>query len=327
MTARALAFLALLASAPAFAQQGDQSLAVYASTADTVTLADGRGIHFTCMGEGSPTVILSAGLGDWGVVWNKVQPAIAETSRVCAWDRAGFGLSDPSPATQTAAATTADLEEALTKGLAGPYVMVGHSMGSYESLLFTDRHRDAVVGMVLVDPSIPDQWARFARAAPGFDLASLERGGTAAMRACAAALRQDQDAAPDECRPPFPPSYPDELRQAIGALQTAERFETMASINASVGESAVLAVNPARDYGAMPLLVLSAERRGAPPPGVSAQSIDEEIARGHEELAALSTSGVNSSVPGATHAIQQVRPQAVIEAIEAVIAQARSAAR
>ena len=102
----------------------------------------------------------------------------------------------------------------------------------------------------------------------------------------------------------------------------------MASFNATVAESAALVVNPARNYGDMPLIVLSATDR-PPLPGVApdllAQFI-EMINLGHDEQAALSTRGVNARVPGATHAIQEVRPQVVIDAIVAVVAQARAGA-
>ncbi len=317
------------------ASQADPSFAPYAETADSVTLVDGRAIHFTCMGEGSPTVILTAGLGDWGTAWNKVQPAIARTTRVCAWDRPGFGLSDPSPAIQTAAATTADLEQALASSSGGPYVLVGHSLGAYETLLFADRHRDAVAGMVLVDPSIPDQWNRFARVAPALNLADLQRG-TQVMLQCAADLRSGAvgPGTPDPggCLAPFPPAYPAALREALAQRRTPERYETMASINASVGVSATLVVNPQRTYGDMPLVVLSAVSRSVPAEGddeFTAQlpRIAEEIERGHDELAALSSRGTRIPVPGTTHAIQQLRPQVVIDAVEAVIAEARAAAR
>ncbi|HEY6815256.1 MAG TPA: alpha/beta hydrolase [Croceibacterium sp.] len=321
---------AALASA-ASAQQDDPSLAPYAEIAESVRLADGRMLHLTCMGEGAPMVILSAGLGDWGVVWNKVQPAIARTTRVCAWDRAGFGLSDPSPAEQTAAASTSDLEQALATR-PGPYVIVGHSLGSYESLLFTDRHRAEVVGMVLIDPSFPDQWNRFARVAPAFSLADQQRG-SAVMRQCAADLRSGAlgPGTPDSagCLAPFPPAYPTALREALAARRTPEAFETMASINDSVDESATLLVDPRRDYGAMPLVVLTAPERTAPAGAgddLPAQlpRIAEEIRRGHEELAALSSRGTLVAVEGANHGIQQVRPQAVIDAVETVIAAARA---
>ena len=113
----------------------------YASAEDAVTLPDGRQLAFVCMGEGSPTVILTGGGGSNSFSWIAVQPAMAKTTRVCAWDRPGWGLSDGSAAPQNAATATADLEAALATGkIPGPYVLVGHSLGSYESLLFADRH-------------------------------------------------------------------------------------------------------------------------------------------------------------------------------------------
>jgi pimeloyl-ACP methyl ester carboxylesterase len=334
--------LAVVLSAAALAQSQpqpvDESLAAYADTMHSVTLADARKIHFVCMGEGSPTVILTAGLGEWALSWSKVQPAIARTTRVCAWDRPGFGLSDASSVSRTVAATTADLEEALASGgPKGPYVIVGHSLGAYESLLFTDRHQDAVVGMVLVDPSIPDQFAQFARVAPLID-EQLKAGiaaGVARMRKCAADMRDGTVAPgkpdPSGCLPPFPPAYPLALREAITTLRSPERFETAASINSSLAESGALVVNSARNYGDLPLIVLTATDMGSPPPEATPDFLAQGAAwievfnLGHDELAALSTRGVNARVPGATHAIQQVKPHVVIDAIVAIVAQARAA--
>jgi pimeloyl-ACP methyl ester carboxylesterase len=312
----------------------DESLAAYADTTDSVTLTDGREIHFVCMGAGSPTVILTAGLGEWAASWKEVQPTLARTTRACAWDRPGFGLSDASSVRQTVATTTADLEESLESGPGGPYVMVGHSLGSYESLLFTDRHRDDVVGMVLVDPSPPEQFADYARVAPLLyeQMKVTMAADFAKMRKCASDLRDGTVAPgtpdPAECLQPVPATYPGALREAIERLRGPERLETVASFNATVVESAALVVNPARNYGDMPLIVLSATDR-PPLPGVApdllAQFI-EMINLGHDELASLSTRGVNARVPGAPHAIQEVRPQAVIDAIVAVVAQARAGA-
>jgi pimeloyl-ACP methyl ester carboxylesterase len=312
----------------------NESLAAYADTTHSVTLADGREIHLVCMGSGSPTVILTAGLGGWALSWKDVQPTLARTTRVCAWDRPGFGLSDASSVRQTVATTVADLEEALESGPGAPFVMVGHSLGSYETLLFTDRHRDDVVGMVLVDPSTPDQFADYARVAPLLDeqMKVTMAAGVAEMRKCAVDLR-DGTVAPGKpdpagCLQPVPATYPAALREAIERLRSPDRFETRASFNATVVESAALVVNPARNYGDMPLIVLTATDR-PPLPGVApdllAQFI-EMINLGHDELAALSTRGVNARVPDAPHAIQEVKPQVVIDAIVAVVAQARAGA-
>jgi pimeloyl-ACP methyl ester carboxylesterase len=217
-------------------------------------------------------------------------------------------------------------------------VIVGHSLGSFESLLFTDRHRDAVAGMVLLDPSIPDQFARFARVAPQIDeqqKVSIAQG-VAGMRKCAADMR-DGTVAPGKpdpagCLQPFPPFYPLAVREALTAMYSPERFETVASINSSLAASSALVVNPARNYGDLPLIVLTATDMGQPPPGATAEFLAqgaawiEAVNVGHDELAALSTRGVNARVPGASHAIQIVKPQVVIDAIVAVVAQARAVA-
>lgn|SRR5450631_188170 len=57
----------------------------------------GYRIHIYCVGGGSPTVVLDSGLSDSSLSWDRVQPEIAKFTRVCAYDRAGLGWSDPSP--------------------------------------------------------------------------------------------------------------------------------------------------------------------------------------------------------------------------------------
>ena len=117
----AIAVAAVVAAAGARAQQplpaiADRSLVPYADTKDAVRLPDGRQLFMLCMGQGSPTVILTAGAGDWSVTWSRVQPEVARTTRVCAWDRPGFGFSDPPARPQTVDETTSDLQAALRAG-------------------------------------------------------------------------------------------------------------------------------------------------------------------------------------------------------------------
>ena len=53
-------------------------------------LVHGYRMHMDCMGSGSPTLILDAGLGNDSLIWGGVQPVLAKNTRVCAYDRAGF---------------------------------------------------------------------------------------------------------------------------------------------------------------------------------------------------------------------------------------------
>ena len=333
--------LALLACGPAAAQQGSSLdeirhlLEPYASAADAVTLPDGRKANFTCMGEGSPTVILIPGLGDFaGISWSGVQPQMAETTRVCAWDRPGWGLSDGAEGEHTIETSTAALEAALATGaITGPYVLVGHSYGGYESLLYADRHPDRVAGMVMVDASVPDQRAIMERVgqtvpdAGSHPLINTFRKCAAAIRAGAVKLGGPD---PDNCIT-YPPFFPDGLAKAFGEkVSNPVQYQTMASFLTNATEGSTVVVNPARNYGDMPLLVITATVQPPPPPDMPAEqraaadAFFEEWSRAHDQLAALSSRGVNMRVPGANHYIQRSKPQVVIDAVEAVVAEARS---
>jgi pimeloyl-ACP methyl ester carboxylesterase len=137
--------------APAMAE--DQRLLPYVEPGQLVDIG-GRRINLYCTGAGGPTVILMAGLSSWSPVWYKTQPVVAEKTRVCAFDRAGYGFSDPAPQPQILADVVDDLHAALKAGsLPGPYVLVGHSLGGMEARLYAQRWPKEVVGMVLVDTS------------------------------------------------------------------------------------------------------------------------------------------------------------------------------
>ena len=112
----------------------------------------GRRLHLYCTGAGSPTVILEAGASSFAIDWALVQPAVARTNRVCSYDRAGYGWSDPVPMAETGQDTVTDLHRLLAAaGEQSPFVMVGQSMGSRFVRLFQHSYPRDVVGMVLVD--------------------------------------------------------------------------------------------------------------------------------------------------------------------------------
>src|SRR3954470_13385635 len=90
----------------------------------------GRNIHLNCTGKGRPEVVLEAGGSAYAIDWALIQPQIAEKTRVCSYDRAGLGWSDPGPADETVEQTFADLHAALSRaGEKGPYILVGASVG------------------------------------------------------------------------------------------------------------------------------------------------------------------------------------------------------
>ncbi|HWN08757.1 MAG TPA: alpha/beta hydrolase [Pyrinomonadaceae bacterium] len=127
----------------------------------SVDVGSGRKLHINCSGiniAGAPTVVLEAGAGNPSTVWNRVQPEVAKFTRVCVYDRAGLGGSDPVPTPRTVVALTEDLRTLLVKAeVDGPYVMVGHSLGGILVRLYASYYPADVAGMVLVDSTHEDE--------------------------------------------------------------------------------------------------------------------------------------------------------------------------
>ncbi len=339
LAAVSLAWMSLAQAQPQ--TDADLTLLPYAASSAPAQVAPGRTINLVCLGQGSPTVIFSAGLGNWSEIWRKVQPAVAKTTRTCAWDRAGFGLSSPSSEPQDVAHTTADLERALKiSHIDGPYLVVGHSLGGYESLLFVDHHLSEIVGMVLVDPSFPDQTRVVAKASPlnAKTIDQMTRHAISDLQICAAKLKSGEarpgDAGLVNCLDHNERAYPAELSARFRALESdPARFTTQAStLEQAISMDSILAINPRRNYGDLPLIVLTAGQ--APnfppeahiPPEVAAEWTEflaQDWLRAHDDIASLSKRGRNQVVTDSAHYIQMVKPQVVIDAIDRILSDAR----
>ncbi|HEX8070751.1 MAG TPA: alpha/beta hydrolase [Pyrinomonadaceae bacterium] len=116
----------------------------------------GYRLHLRCAGPegapGDPTVVLDAGIGECSLGWSLVQPEIAKFARVCAYDRAGLGWSDPAPTPRTSRQIVGELHTLLANaGIEPPYVLVGHSFGGLNARLYTNQFPAEVAGLVLVD--------------------------------------------------------------------------------------------------------------------------------------------------------------------------------
>lgn len=129
-------------------------------------VVQGHRLHLYCTGRGTPSVILDSGLGGTVLDWQRVQPHIAPTTRVCSYDRPGYGWSERvGNRTHTIDWLTDALHHLLQQGgVTPPYVLVGHSFGGLIAQLYAKRHPERIVGLVLVDSTHPAQFERFVAA-------------------------------------------------------------------------------------------------------------------------------------------------------------------
>ncbi|MEQ8662859.1 MAG: alpha/beta fold hydrolase, partial [Gammaproteobacteria bacterium] len=139
----------------------------------------GHALHIDCRGHGGPVVVLESGIGGYSLEWRTVQGVLARETRVCAYDRAGYGWSDAAPGPRTARRAAAELHALLVAaGEPPPYLLAGHSYGGLVVREFAARWPRAVAGIALIDAAAPEQFTRLPAAAlPRAYLAAVNAGG------------------------------------------------------------------------------------------------------------------------------------------------------
>jgi pimeloyl-ACP methyl ester carboxylesterase len=125
----------------------------------------GHRLHICRTGKGSPTVVMDSGFPGTSLSWTFVQPEVAKFTSACSYDRAGLGWSDAGPMPRTSQQIVEELHALLLNARAdGPYVLVGHSFGTFTVRLYASNYPAEVAGMVLVDPVHPNDWLQMTEA-------------------------------------------------------------------------------------------------------------------------------------------------------------------
>ncbi len=292
----------------------------------------GYTMHIDCRGTaaaGAPTVILESALAGTTSLWGWVQPEVANATRVCAYDRAGSGWSDPRPQPRDAEHFAAELQALLqAAAVPGPYVLVGHSYGGKYVRMYTAMYPDQVAGIVLVDASHPDQWTRTPEGQAEFrSFARLNTIGPILARFGLLRLFNM-----------FPRNsdLPAQQSAELKAFANSTAYATINRAEFSASPAADAQVRATGPLGALPLVVLTATDHGyasavaavAAPARLDALQAQERLWQEFQtELRALSTNSIQRVVDGADHSsllLKQHDAHVTSEAILQVVEAARS---
>jgi pimeloyl-ACP methyl ester carboxylesterase len=246
----------------------------------------GHRLHLSCTGSGTPTVVLEPGAGEMSSNLGWVAPAVARDTRVCVYDRAGRGWSEPADTAQDGAQIATDLHRLLQRAhVPGPYVLAGHSFGGLYVLTFAARYPDEVAGMVLVDSTAPASAASAGTASPGHGGSSDGMGRISALVAATARLGLGRLYG-QVAFGSLPPRSRDEVGASV-ATPSALRSTIDEYLQAAASTEQAAAL---RDFADKPLIVLTA-----------GSGHDAAWAAAQDRMARLSTNSEHRVIAGASH--------------------------
>ncbi|KAA0271888.1 MAG: alpha/beta hydrolase [Chloroflexi bacterium] len=266
----------------------------------------GHRLHINCIGTGSPTVVIEAGLGDWSTSWGgTVQPEVSKTTRVCTYDRAGMGWSDPGPLPRDAAHFAQELHTLLQNAnVPGPYIMVGHSLGGAAVRVFVHDYVSEVAGVVLIESMNPKQSTLSpevlsqseSQSQPFSFQATLARFGVARLLVKVPAIAPSMPAGEEAYYPLYvrPQSFQTTDNEGQG-------------MPASLAQAAAV-----KTFGDLPLIVLTGKQNDIP-----------GWTEWQSELLQLSSNSQQMFAENSGHNIQVDEPQAAVAAILQIVQQVR----
>ncbi|MBA3603174.1 MAG: alpha/beta hydrolase [Parachlamydiaceae bacterium] len=276
----------------------------------------GYRLHINCSGEGRATTVFDAGMGGSSLEWALVQPEVSKFARACSYDRAGNGWSDESPLERTSENIVDELHTLLKNAkVPGPYILVGHSFGGSNVLLYANRYPDEVAGIVLVDsahedyldkmPAMPEQNESMA-------LLLTYVGGTRLMYAHLPIYKKQLEAFSDEIKEVY-----------LAKLSTNNFIKTVFKQTAMLDKSLKQLKATGAKLGDKPLIVITAGKKmNAEEVGLSEEQVDQ-IAKVwndlQKDLVTKSINGKQIFAEHSGHMITREQPAIIVEAIREVI--------
>jgi len=266
-----------------------------------------RALHAIVAGEGSPVIVLESGMGGGALDWSLVQPELAKLGTVVSYDRAGFGWSSDYSLTgrgRTCRHYAEDLRELLKElGLQPPFLLVGHSYGGMITRSFASLHANEVSGLVLVDAVHESRYVSEGQGADrrkqrGRYLRELRLGYLLSPIAIPRLLNKHIGSK----------RLPETAQRAVRALgfrAGAYRAAYAECLAAEASARELIEARPLRQE--LPVMVLSAGRQ------------DEEWKASQRRLIGLTSQTKQVIVRDSWHSIQIHKPDAVIDAVKALL--------
>jgi len=266
-------------------------------------------MHIYCTGEninGSPTVVLEEGGGSNFATWSNIQPELSKSTKVCSYDRSGWGFSEDSKNDRTVIEVVQELEQLLVNAnVKGPYVLAGHSIGGYYIRVFASRHMDEVKGLVFIDSSHENQSELIDQKVPFGDLIMgkiMEGVLYTAVKTGLARLIITID-----------PGYVGMPKENINYNRGLMLSRLYSKTNTKTDDMVAAfrsadKVKAARNFKDIPIRVLTADSSVA-------DSGEWDWLAWQKDLAMLSTNGTQTTVSNTSHFIATDQPQIVIDQI------------
>ncbi len=261
-------------------------------------------LHLYCRGEGKPTVVIDAGLGGYSLEWLALQETIAEQTRVCVYDRAGYGWSDPGPSPRLSSRIAYELDRLLEKAdIPGPYVLLGHSFGGFNVRNFANRRIVEVAGIILVDASHEAQFDR------------LEKNSSKSVLPTRTSFYLPHL--------PVPENLPTQIRPLARRFAvTRNSYSTVRNELAWMRQSAMETEKNKIPYD-FPVIILSRGKQEYPhtPEGDVKESIWQEL---QQDLLRLSSRSRRIIARQAGHNIHLDQPDIIFHAVKSIVSQAHN---
>jgi pimeloyl-ACP methyl ester carboxylesterase len=279
---------------------------------------DGRLMHIRCRGSGSPTVIVEQGIGGPSIDWNDINARMSRTTRVCDYDRAGMGHSEPAFRPTRSTEVARNLEALLRAArIDDDLIFVGWSAGGMYAREYYRQFPARVKGMVLVDsaheqtlqrmppqPSNRGHLDNLMRKYRSAQIGWIRLNGEVANQYSAAPLAEE------------------DRSRLIAFFHKSHAYRTL--VDEGVGLEQDLAAGlPPPALGDLPVIVLAEGKPRHP-------YMTENLAQWHvlqRELAGLSSDGHLIIATESAHFIHRTEPELLLKAVSDVVGSVRTGRR